>query len=497
MSKFNETDNVNQTDAVNLAGGAAYSMSPELELASVMVTAMLEDQYYRTAESTMKRVQSLIGMIPDKKFVAQAAVYARKEFGMRSISHFAAAQLAKSVDAKGTPWIRNFYNQVVVRPDDMAEIISAIGKSPLPNALKRGFADRIVKFDEYQLAKYALKGKSINMVDVVRLVHPKPTVAITKLIKGELDAPETWEVKLTQAGQNSTTENLEANKAEAWKSLLINRKLGYMALVKNLRNIEELLSNDDEAIDLVCGQLTNEKLVASSKLFPFRFYTAIRECTAISGFNRKILAALNTAMELSVSNVPKFDGKTLIILDISGSMTIPLSRKGSINCIDAAALFAAALYKSNDADIIEFGSSAHYKSGLNPSDTLTTIASRFVANGGGTNVQAAFNLVTKKYDRIILLSDMQCWMSDSLGRPSYGYYGGANAAANLAMPNLRKRTGSNPYLYSFDLAANGTLQFPESKVACVAGYSDKVFEIMKLTEQDKQALVNEIKKVVL
>jgi 60 kDa SS-A/Ro ribonucleoprotein len=105
------------------------------------------------------------------------------------------------------------------------------------------------------------------------------------------------------------------------------------------------------------------------------------------------------------------------------------------------------------------------------------------------------NLVDKKYDRIILISDMQCWMSYK--EDGYGQWFGTEASANKVLLALKKRTNSDPYLYSFDLAAYGTLQFPEDRVACVAGYDDKVFDIIKLAEQDKQALVNEIKKIVL
>jgi len=501
MSKFNEMQpNVNTPDTINAAGGTAFSMSPELELATTVVTAMLEDKYYNTSTETMNRMRKLMGIIPDKKFIAQTAIYARLNFGMRSVSHLIAAEIAKMPEVKGTPWIKNFYNKVVSRADDMTEIISAIGAKNIPNALKRGFAQKLTTFDEYTLAKYAGKGKSVNMIDVVRLVHPKPTPAITKLVNGTLAAPDTWEVKLTQAGQNSSNETeLAENKAEAWKELIVSKKIGYFALLKNLRNISELLSNDTEAIDAAVAMLTNPKLVANSKLFPFRFYTAVRELTA-AGADRRLISAANKALELSVSNVPHFTGKTLVIVDISGSMSIQLSRRGTVSCSEAAGVFAAALYKSNDCDIIKFGSDAKYIT-PNPDDSISTIASMFSPNGAATNVQGAFNLVNKQYDRIILLSDMQAWIQDNkipgAGRPGYGYGWGREAVANDVVPALRKRTNSDPYVYSFDLAGYGTLQFPEEKVACLAGYSDKVFDIMSYYEEDKQSIVDEIRKVVL
>jgi hypothetical protein len=186
------------------------------------------------------------------------------------------------------------------------------------------------------------------------------------------------------------------------------------------------------------------------------------------------------------------------MMDTSGSMSGGLSRKGTVSMLEAGSVLGAALYKSNDCDLIKFGTEARYFT-PNAGDTLATIAASFQSNDGlgyGTNVQGAFNLVKKQYDRIILISDMQCWIVD--GDRNNSYYGwGGEASANKAMPALKSRTNSDPYLYSFDLAGYGSLQFPETKVAAIAGYDDKVFDIMALAERDKQALVNEIKKIVL
>jgi len=95
-------------NTVNLAGGEAFTETPKLELASIMLTAMLKDQFYRSADDTVKRLRELIAAQPDKRFVAKAAIYARREAGMRSVTHLTAAEIAKGV--KGEAWTKSFFD---------------------------------------------------------------------------------------------------------------------------------------------------------------------------------------------------------------------------------------------------------------------------------------------------------------------------------------------------------------------------------------------------
>ena len=116
MAKFNLTKTPAKPNTVNLAGGNAYSQSAELELASILLTSFASDQFYRSADDTFKRLKELIPQC-DKKFVAQAAIYARTEFGMRSITHVLGSEVAKYLS--GEPWAKNFYERLIYRPDDM------------------------------------------------------------------------------------------------------------------------------------------------------------------------------------------------------------------------------------------------------------------------------------------------------------------------------------------------------------------------------------------
>lgn len=480
MSRFNTTSQATKT--VNLAGGEAYNQTPELELISILLTSFANDSFYRSANDTFERLKELV-MLCDKKFVAQSAIYARTQFGMRSITHCVASELARYI--RGEKWAKDFYTAIVYRPDDMLEILSyhTSRNGKIPNSMKKGFAKAFDKFDAYSLAKYRGEGKGFKLIDVVNLVHPTPTEknaqAINLLVKGELKSFDTWETELSKAGQISSNDEEKAEfKKDVWVKLIKENKLGYFALLRNLRNIIE---QAPEVIDEAIETLTNEQIIKKSLVLPFRFLTAFEEVQKLSDGKivRSVLMALNKAVDIAVNNVPKFDGETLVVLDVSGSMNE--SHLGTKSPHIIGALFSAVLVKSNNSDFMVFSDNAKYVN-INPMDSTITIANSLRFASGGTNFHSIFQTANKKYDRIILLSDMQGWIGYNSPSKPFAQY--------------KTMTGSNPYVYSFDLKTYGSMQFPETNVFALAGFSEKVFDIMKLMEQDKKALLNEIKKVV-
>ena len=261
-------------DTVNLAGGQAHAESEKLELVTILLTSFLEDQFYRKADQTAKRLTELVSKIPDKRFVAQAAIYARREAGMRSVSHLVAGEIARQV--KGAEWSKRFFDRVVFRVDDVLEILAyyfAVHGKPVPNALKKGLGQALARFDAHQLSKYRREGASIKLVDAVNLVHPPHSEALGQLVRGTLAVAETWETKLTKAGQEAASDEDKASrKAEAWAGLIRERKIGYFALLRNLRNVLEQVP---DLIDDAVALLTDEKLIRRSLVMPFRFRTAL------------------------------------------------------------------------------------------------------------------------------------------------------------------------------------------------------------------------------
>ena len=469
MAKFNERK---ENDVRNLAGGKAYKESNEMQLASLLLTSFGDDKFYQKENETYNRLEQLIEVC-DKEFVAKAIIYARKEFGMRTITHIAASMLAKHIG--GATWGKNFYDKVVHRVDDMLEIIAChiSRKQKITNAMKKGFASALERFDEYQLAKYKGEGKTVKLVDVVNLVHPvqseKNNGAIEKLINGELKSFDTWESELSAVGSD-----VEAKRA-VWRRLLAENKLGYFALMRNLRNIIQL--EDKELKEMAFNSMLDEKSIKRSMLLPFRFSTAYDEMAKIDSDAMRVVSR---ACEIACNNVPKLDGKTLIALDVSGSMS-------SARVADIASLFTAVLLKSNNCDLITFSDGAQYRR-VNTDDSVMTIKNSIKYACGGTNFEAIFLTANKAYDRVILLSDMQAWIQNGCycksPKAAYEWY-------------KREYNAPNCKFYSIDLAGYGTMQLPQPDVYCLAGFSEKIFDLMKHFECDKNALVSAINNVNL
>lgn len=481
MSKFNNktTTNNSTSTVTNFAGGLAYKQSDELELLSLLVTSFADNSTYRSDNETLVRLKELI-KICDKKFVAQAIVYARTEFGMRSITHVAASELAKYIG--GFTWAKDFYSSVIHRPDDITEILSYHfdNNGKLSNAMKKGLSKAFGKFNDYALAKYKSEGKSVKLVDALNLTHPKSTskngTALTELVSGTLKSFDTWESELTKAGQ-STTDPVEKAllKKNVWVKLITENKIGYFALLRNLRNIIE---QAPEVVDEVVNQLTNEATIKKSLVLPFRFLTAHDEIMKLESTqaSRKIISAISKATDISTNNVPVFDGETLVVLDVSGSM----HESGNKSPHLIGALLTAVLIKSNNADLITFSDDADYRT-VNTSDTVQTIVSNLKFAAGGTNFKSIFETANKKYDRIIILSDMQGWVGYNTPTEAYNKY--------------KSMYKCDPKVYSFDLKNYGTMQLIDDNVFALAGFSEKCFDIMKYMESDKNAFINTVKTV--
>ena len=532
MSKFNAKKTVSSQITTNFAGGEAFKESNKLELVSLLLTSFAQNSFYQKEEQTNNRLIDLISNNrPD--FVAKSAIFARNEFGMRSISHITAAELAKYLSS--VPWAKNFYNKIVRRPDDMMEILAYYtGKgNKITNSMKKGFAEAMSRFDSYQLGKYRGEGKDFKLVDIANLVHPVPTEgekymvdvdrkeyieilskkislkkkgdkkeletklnwaksqegetikihALEALVIDLLRSKDTVASELSKAGQkaNSSVEK-EDLKKDVWVKLLSERKIGYMSLLMNLRNIVE---QAPEMIDVACELLTDKKLIKNSLVLPFRYLVAYNELSNLGASNskfRKVLTAINEAAEIALDNIPKFDGETLVVLDTSGSMTGARLAKSQITCAQAGAQFAAAIAKRNGCDLMRFDDNAQYLN-YNQADSLMTITNVYKFASAGTNFHSIFKTANKAYDRIIILSDMAGWV-------------GGNAPTSTFREYCRKYN-CQPHIYSFDLQGYGTLQFPENKVYAMAGFSDKVFELMTLLEKDRQSLINQIEKIEL
>jgi hypothetical protein len=476
----------------NLAGGRAYAQSPKLELVNLILSSFLANDMYRDEKQIRNRIKELVKQIPDKDFVAKAALFARNEFGMRTMSHLVAGEIANQNLASGTEWGRHFFNAIVHRLDDMMEILGYyLGENPnhaLPNALKGGFASAFNRFDAYSLAKYKGANRAVKLVDVVRLVRPRPTskneAALKGLLDGTLKNVDTWESKISASGKVVGDKAKAEARNEAWGDLIKAKKLGYLALVRNLTNIAN--DTDDATFALALELLKNREQAVKSLILPFQLYIAYKTIESegrIVNTRRRalVLDGLSFAVDAALANIPKMEGKTLVAVDISGSMTAAVAAQTELQCVELAALFGVALAKANGADLMLFNDT-HKMVPVMQSRSTIEQARQYARTSGGTSFDAIFNGAgNDKYDRIFILSDMQAWMQSGW-------------APDSKLKAYKARAGANPYIYSFDLTGKGTMQVPEDsgKVIALAGWSDKVFDLLKTTEQDRQVLIKKI-----
>lgn len=294
MAKFNEKKTVKQPESVNFMGEKAFLLKPKEEFVSSIMTTFLskEGSYYESSNEEVKRILSLLEKI-DPLFACKAAIYARENGNMRSISHLLGAALAKYIS--GQEYAKRFYNRLIVRPDDMSEIVSAYANlngmglndlKKIPNSIKKGFKEALERLDAYQIDKYKMQNREVSLIDLVRLFHPKGNQknaeAYKRLVNGEslagLYKSKVLEKEMTKAGQttkDATQEEKMEAKREAITAVLDNVKgMPVMNLLRNLRNI--LLYAPDKVND-ACEQLTIKDKIMNSRLLPFRFATAYSE----------------------------------------------------------------------------------------------------------------------------------------------------------------------------------------------------------------------------
>lgn len=514
-------------NAKNRQGYNGYAIEDEVRLVSMLNTLKLENQFYRSDKEQMKEIQDLIEKIAvtDPYFVAQAIVWSRcLGEGMRSINHVAAAVLAPYISGK--EWTKRFYSLFskktksggcIYRPDDMIEIKSVyetLGNTVLSNGMKKGFAHAIEQLDNYQLAKYK---KAI--IDLANLCHPSPEKSkatfkddegkivktLDAIMKGQSVIADTWEANQSEAGQivaeavrqgkltkEKAEEVLKEAKNDNWESMLNEGKLPILAAIRNLRNI--LAGGRQEVVDKVCALVSNEQLLKAGKIMPYQIDLAYEAVLcgdiALDGAQqRQVMRALEDAIEKSVYNLKELlTGRNLVIMDCSGSMytkigTSTRTNYSSSSCSDKAALIAAMIMKSTNADLIEFGNSARYVN-YNPNSSVFDIAHNIKnENMGGTNLASAFNLaqsMNKKYDRIFILSDNEC---------NRGYQ--KDAYKNYV------RTVANPYIYSIDLAAYGTKPIDSDRVHYFFGYGYAMFDAIAQSEFNPMKVMDEIRKIVI
>jgi 60 kDa SS-A/Ro ribonucleoprotein len=298
-------------------GAPARNISSELQLRrSALACLLWEDQFYEDGVEIAGRIQSLVPKVKAET-VAALAVEARSKMKLRHVPLLLVREMARLKTHR--EFVSQTLAQVIQRADELAEFVAIYwkdGKVPLSAQAKKGLAKAFQKFDEYQLAKYDRSGP-IRLRDVLFLCHAKPRDAEQaalwkRLIEGELQTPDTWEVALSSG----------ADKRDAWERLIRERKLGALALLRNLRNMKQAGVDESLVFDAINAMDT-------ARVLPFRFLSAAR-------YAPQWEESLEKAMLSSLSEQEKLSGRTVLLVDVSGSMTGALSRRSEMLRTDAA-----------------------------------------------------------------------------------------------------------------------------------------------------------------
>lgn len=389
--------NVLAPPPVNNEGVTAYRINAEQELRrSVMACMLWEDSFYENGIAIADRIAILTAQVkPDK--VADIAVEAREQMKLRHAPLWLCVALAKRGQLKAET-----LGRVIQRADEITEFLSlySLGRTEqkklnrLSHQVRKGLAIAFGKFDEYNLAKYNRAG-AVKLRDALRIVHPKPKDAEQsalwkRLNSDELATPDTWEVELSAS----------KDKAASWRRLLAEKKLFALALLRNLRNMQQA-GIEKAAVAVALSECKTDRVL------PFRFIAAAR---AVPGWEDVIEPAMLKSMEGAV----KLRGKTVLLIDTSPSMDAAISAKSDLSRKDAAfGLAILARELCEDVEIWAF--SQQCKQAPSRRGFALADAIRSAVPSNGTLLGSAIATVSGRYDRLIVITDEES--QDAVGAP--------------------------------------------------------------------------------
>lgn len=503
MGKFNFKLRQNRHEADfdrTFEGAPGFAREPKAELFLLAVSNMVgEDTFYEATTERDARFRDLVASvaISDPDWFARFVPWLRKGAMLRSASVVAAVEGARAQVAAGIPGSRAVVDAALQRADEPGEALAYwLGRygRAMAKPVKRGVADAAVRlFHEKSLLKYDSDATAFRFADVIDLTHPtaKDEVqgdlfrhALDRRHKRDNPIPDSLNVVRARAelmalpverrreitdpavlaAAGMTWEALagwrqSSMDAAAWESII--PSMGYLALLRNLRNFDQAGVND-EAAAKVAAKLSDAGEVAKSRVLPMRFLSAFNAAPSL-----RWSYPLEVALQHALSNVPALDGRTLILIDTSGSMNSSFSKDGSLRCWDAATVFGLALAaRAADATVVSFSNSTKVFPAVKGESVLAGVR-RFKESGyffgGGTDTERAVRAQYKGHHRVVILTDEQAH-----------WHGSADVAA--AVP-------SQVPVYTWNLAGYRVGHTPNvGNRFTFGGLSDAAFAMIPLIE---------------
>ena len=463
-----------------------------------------ENSFYTNADTKMADMINVLERIASRKggdqVITNVLDLAKNEFGMRTMPVVALVEYLKAARAIGRSSVdgsRALVNSMIRRVDDLTDMYSyalqAFGaKNNVPMSVKRGIADAFNKFDAYQFGKYNRDG-AVKLKDLLRIVHPTPASGdlsdiFGKIMADALESPDTWEVELSRNGQLPEGERREPS--AIWAEFIKERKLGMLATLRNLRNMQEsgVFAKYPETIALVADMIRKP----SKLTFPYQYYVAYRQAgSAPSVIKNALEDAINQS---ALSNIPVIGEKVWVIVDCSGSMEQKLNQRAVTSMKDVASLFGASVALrqkvAGKSVVLTAFATGHRPIRVEAGDSALDVVNRIekTSLGGGTDLEQAVDAVrqywgTERPDTVVVISDMQI---NQLSGNYYGYY---HNTTSVQPHGIAKKLSYAKNKFAVNLSSENTT--PVSSVDGfhqLTGYSDSIFKYIDVIRNFDQYL---------
>lgn len=490
-------------------GGVGFARDAKSELFLLAVTNMVrEGTFYESAKDRDDRYVRLIHQVTaeDPAWVRSFVPFLRDRVNLRSASLVMAAEYVRAGGTGG----RAVVASAIQRADEPAEMLAywhATHGRNIPKPVKRGVADAVARlYDERSALRYDGQDGKWRMADVLDLTHPTPRApwqaALFRYLlakrhkrdvlpteglatitaahelealpvdqrRAVLDDPE----RLKAAGYS--WERLSGwlqgpMDAKAWEAII--PSMGYMALLRNLRNLEQAGVSKD-VLAAVSARLSDHAEVARSRQMPLRFLSAWKATESVT-----FGPALEDALDASLPNVPALSGYTLVLIDVSGSMDVALSERSKAKRWEAAALFGAALARRAErADVFAYSNQptrvvVHGNTSLlRAADAIRSLV------GGGTATWDCARATFKGHDRVVILTDEQAHPTMALRASSlWPYQYQATTRPDDVIPTTVP-------IYTFNLAGHAMGHAPaDTNRHTFGGLTDAGFTAIELLEK--------------
>ena len=508
------------TDTKNTAGGKAYNTGAKHTLAQIACTGTFNGTFYADGEHVLKLAETAIDELwNDPEYIAKVAIYSRERGFMKDMPAYLVAKLA-DVDKK---LFRKTFRKVVDNGKMLRNVIQIARSSRLNkkynlsagtwrHALRDWFSTRDVR----QLFHAAI-GNDPTMADIIKMARPRPETSEKAILYRYLIGKPVAVEELPEPVRSYEMYRKGINKSEVpsvdfryltdlglgteeWKSVAKNANWTMTRMNLNTF-LRHGVFEDKEMVKLIADRLRNKELIEKAKAFPYQLFMAYK---AASGVPFEITEALQDAMEIAVSNTPVFEGQTYVGIDVSGSMTSPVtgnrgSATSNVRCLDAAALYGSAILRNNrSAEIMPFSDRLYPEVKLNGRDSVMSNTKTLSSlRAGGTDcslVLAELNRKNAKGNAVVYVSDNESWIE------SQGRWGRRGTGMMNEWVAFKKRNPS-ARLVLIDLAASNNSQVTQhDDILQVGGFSDTVFKVIDTFLRhghDTDHWVSEISKVSL